>query len=107
MLFYFAIMNLLYISLAVFFLNIPFGYWRAHVKKLSTQWFLAVHIPVPFVIALRFLGHLGFQLYTYPALVGAFFLGQLTGGWLLKLMSARREVTSCLIMDLCRRGQTK
>ncbi|MCD6200353.1 MAG: hypothetical protein J7K46_00925 [Bacteroidales bacterium] len=100
-------MNLLYISLIVFFLNVPFGYWRAHVKKLSLQWFLAVHVPVPFVIALRFIGHLGFQLYTYPALVGAFFLGQFAGGWLLKKLTAQTKVSSCLVMDLYRWGWSK
>ncbi len=97
-------MNLFLISLAVFFLNLPFGYWRANVKKLSLQWFLAVHVPVPFVIALRFIGHLGFQLYTYPALVGAFFLGQYAGGWLLKKLTTRTKVSSCLVMDLYRWG---
>lgn len=95
-------MNLFLISLSVFLLNIPFGYWRTHVKKLSLQWFLAVHIPVPFVIALRFLGGLGFQLYTYPALVGAFFLGQYAGGLLLKKMARTVSVTSCLVMDIYR-----
>ena len=100
-------MTLFLISVVVFFLNLPFGYWRTHVKKLSLQWFLAVHVPVPFVIALRFIGHLGFQLYTYPALVGAFFLGQYAGGWLLKKLATRRAVSSCMIMDLYRIGCSK
>ncbi len=95
-------MNFFLISLVVFFLNIPFGYWRTNVKKFSLQWFLAVHIPVPFVIALRFIGHLGFQLYTYPALVGAFFLGQYGGGWLLKKLDRRVTISSCLVMDFYR-----
>ncbi|NOY38260.1 MAG: hypothetical protein GXO83_11895 [Chlorobi bacterium] len=93
---------MLIVTLAVYLLNIPFGYWRANVKKFSWQWILAVHIPVPFVIALRFIGHLGFQLYTYPALVGAFFLGQYTGSYLLKKMKKFCPATSCLIMDLYR-----
>ncbi|MCL4558978.1 MAG: hypothetical protein M1491_10240 [Deltaproteobacteria bacterium] len=68
------------VAVAVFALNIPFGYWRSKVKAFSRQWFLSVHIPVPFVIALRFLAGLGWRLVTFPVLVGAFFFGQLTGG---------------------------
>jgi len=71
--------NLALVTIAVFVLNIPFGYWRGRVRKFSLQWFLAVHLPVPGVIALRFLGGLGFQWFTYPFLVGAFFLGQFAG----------------------------
>ncbi len=71
--------NLAIITIIVFIINLPFGYWRGKVKKFSAQWFLAVHIPVPIVIALRFIGKLGFQWFTYPFLVGAFFLGQYVG----------------------------
>jgi hypothetical protein len=41
---------------------------------------LAVHTPVPFVIALRFLSGLGWHLHTFPVMVGAFFTGQFLGG---------------------------
>ncbi len=61
-------------------LNLPFGYWRSRVKRFSRQWFLAVHIPVPFVIALRILSGLGWHLITFPVMIGAFFSGQLLGG---------------------------
>ncbi|MEN8201837.1 MAG: hypothetical protein ABFS28_04515 [Bacteroidota bacterium] len=95
--------NLIVISLIVLVLNVPFGYWRANVKKLSLQWFLAIHIPVIFVIALRLGFHLGFGWYTYVALVTAFFLGQKLGSQMLKRI--RRicdHATSCLVMDLLR-----
>jgi len=59
--------------------NLPFGYWRASLKKLSFKWFLAIHLPIPFVVLFRFAFHLGFQLYTYPFLVAAFFFGQFVG----------------------------
>jgi hypothetical protein len=65
---------------AVLTLNLPFGYWRSNVKRFSKQWFLAVHIPIPFVIALRILSGLGWRLITFPVMVGAFFMGQLLGG---------------------------
>ncbi len=93
-------MNLLWAALAVFVLNVPFGYWREHVPKLSAQWFLAIHIPVPFVIAMRFLFRLGFQLYTYPAMVGAFFFGQWFGGWLYKRLAGKYLLSGNMLRDL-------
>lgn len=68
----------------VFIINIPFGYWRQGVKKFSLQWALAIHIPVPIVISLRYLFSLGFQLYTYPFMVLAFFSGQWIGAQIRK-----------------------
>lgn len=97
-------MNLLLVTLSVFVFNIPFGYWRANVKKFSLQWALAIHIPVPFIILLRIYSNIGFAFYTYPILVGAFFSGQFIG----KILSDKRKrinktsVTSCLVMDLFR-----
>ena len=70
------------VAAAVLLLNLPFGYWRAGVRKYSRPWFLAVHLPVPGVIALRLSFHLGWHPLTFVALVGAFFLGQLLGGLL-------------------------
>ena len=97
-------MDLWTVALVVFFLNIPFGYWRANVEKLSRQWILAIHIPVPFVIALRVFSGLGWAFYTFPVLVGAFFAGQLSGGLVLRWWKkwARAEVSSCLAMNLLR-----
>ncbi|MEN8155495.1 MAG: hypothetical protein ABFS10_00970 [Bacteroidota bacterium] len=73
-------MNLWIVALIVFLINLPFGYWRANTKRFSAQWFLAIHIPVPMVIALRIFSDIGFGFTTYPVLVGAFFLGQFSGG---------------------------
>jgi len=67
------------VAAAVFALNLPFGYWRSGVRKFSMQWICAIHLPVPGVIALRMLSGLGFQLLSFPVLVGAFFLGQFCG----------------------------
>ncbi|MBK7980449.1 MAG: hypothetical protein IPK06_10765 [Ignavibacteriae bacterium] len=72
-------MKITLVAIAVLLLNLPFGYWRSKVKKFSLQWFLAIHIPVPFVILLRIYSNIGFELYTYPVLVGSFFLGQFIG----------------------------
>jgi hypothetical protein len=82
-------MKLLVIAILVFLLNIPFGYWRARVRKFSLQWVLAIHLPVPLVIALRIFSGLGWQLISFPVLIGAFFLGQFCGGRLARLSRAR------------------
>jgi hypothetical protein len=81
---------LLLISALVFLINVPFGAWRAHVPARSRQWFLAVHLPVPLVIALRVFSGLGFQLASFPLIVVAFFLGQYVGGRLTQLSLKRR-----------------
>ena len=95
--------KLIIVALLVFILNIPFGYWRANVKRYSAQWFLAIHIPVPFIIAMRLLAGIGFAWYTYLFLVGAFFLGQKFGSVLMKWIHRRcKQESSCIVMDLYR-----
>ena len=71
---------LFYIVPAVFLLNLPFGFWREGVRKFSPAWFVAVHAPVPAVIALRILSGVGFQLVTVPIVVSAYIAGQFVGG---------------------------
>ncbi|MBW2095860.1 MAG: hypothetical protein JRI80_13325 [Deltaproteobacteria bacterium] len=75
-----SVHNLWAIAIAVFLLNLPFGFWRARTRKFSSSWFLAVHAPIPGVIALRIFSGLGWRFITFPVLVGAFFAGQLLGG---------------------------
>jgi len=97
---------LIVISSLVFLLNIPFGYWRANVKRFTTQWFLAIHIPVPFIVALRLLSGIGFSWYSYVFLVAGFFLGQKFGSTIMKWVhKGCHQESSCLVMDLyrCRR----
>ena len=80
-------MRLVILSVFVFLINLPFGWWRGRVTKFSLQWFLSIHLPVPLVIAVRVFGGLGFELKTYPALVGAYFVGQLLGSRLTRLLA--------------------
>ena len=68
------------VAAAVLLLNLPFGFWRAGTRRFSLPWVLAVHTPIPFVIALRLLSGLGWQLRTFPVMLGAFFTGQFLGG---------------------------
>lgn len=93
-------LNLIVLSFLILILVIPFGYWRANVKRFSFQWFLSVHIPVPIIIALRIFAEIGFAWHTYLFLVTAFFIGQQTGGLIHKYLEKIEEVSSCLVMDL-------
>jgi hypothetical protein len=91
------------IAIIVLVINIPFGYWRANVKTFSLQWFLAIHIPVLLVIALRFISGIGFAWYTYLFLVAGFFIGQQMGSVIIKGIGKHyNHVSSCLVMDLYR-----
>ena len=72
----------------VFVLNLPFGFWRAGTRRLSLPWFLAIHLPVPLVVAVRYLSGLSWKPVTFPVLIGAFFAGQLAGG---RIRALRRE----------------
>lgn len=87
-------MNLLIIAVIVFLLNIPFGFWRAHVRKFSLQWILAIHLPVPIVVALRIYSGLGYDWHTFPPLIGAFFLGQFCGAKIGEYFKKRRQLNA-------------
>lgn len=62
----------------VFLLNLPFGYMRSKAVPFSARWLLAIHIPIPFIIALRIFS--GFDWKVVPLLVLADVAGQLAGG---------------------------
>ncbi len=100
-------MNIVTVAILVFLLNIPFGYWRANVRKFSVPWFFSVHVPVPFVIALRLLSGMGFQLITFPIMLLAYFGGQFAGSRIyhMRKNKAGSQVSSCLVWDLVGPGQ--
>jgi hypothetical protein len=81
-------------ALAVLLLNVPFGVWRSRVRRFSLAWFLSIHLPVPFVIALRYLSGLGYAWHTFPVLIGAFFLGQFIGSRAGRRWAARRATST-------------
>jgi hypothetical protein len=80
-------MRLAIVAVLVFLLNIPFGYWRSGVRKFSWRWILAIHAPVPAVVALRMASGIGFQPISFPVLIAAFFLGQRFGGTVVRRRS--------------------
>jgi len=79
-------MSIEFVALIVFLINLPCGFFRARSEKLSKFWFFWVHVPIPFVIALRIASGLGFKLYTFPIVISAYFLGQFTGGMFYRLL---------------------
>ena len=72
----------------VFLLNLPFGYWREGLRKLSAAWFVAIHAPVPLVVALRWGLGLPFSWRSLPFFVAAYFTGQWAGARLRRRRSA-------------------
>jgi len=104
-----TIKNYMILLLAAFIdllFNISFGYWRANTKKFSVQWFLSIHMPIPFIIILRIYSGIGFEFITYPIMVSAFLIGQHLG---YKLFNWRKEreltpLSSCLLMDILKIG---
>jgi hypothetical protein len=90
----------LFVMIIVFALNLPFGYWRANVKKFSLAWFISVHVPVPVIIFLRIYFGLGWHISTFPLLVGAYFCGQLLGARLHYLLSKTMHVSNILFYDI-------
>ncbi len=70
------------LMLVVFIINLPFGYMRSKAAKFSSQWMMAIHIPVPFVFLLRIFSGLNWTV--IPLLVLSDVAGQLAGGKLRK-----------------------
>lgn len=62
-----------------FLLNLPFGWWREGSRKFSVAWFLAIHLPVPFIILVRQAFGVRLVWTTVPFLLLAYFLGQFAG----------------------------
>jgi hypothetical protein len=81
-------MGLWTVALLVFLLNLPFGYWRASVRRKSGRWFLAVYLPAAFAIMLGIYSGRGFGL-TSLTVVVAFLLGQFVGGKLRNIIQGR------------------
>ncbi len=91
------------ISLFTTVINLPFGYWRANVAKFSKAWFLAVHLPVPFVVAARMGFRVSFRF--IPIFLLSYFLGQWLGARWSRAMSRRGlSPSSCLFVDLMKKS---
>ncbi|MFQ5354054.1 MAG: hypothetical protein ACE5DR_03815 [Thermodesulfobacteriota bacterium] len=73
----YTISLLILITIFAFVLNLPFGYLRGKSRKFSFQWFLYIHLPIPFVIVFRLLA--GFSMKIVPIVLAASILGQVVG----------------------------
>ena len=81
--------TLLAVASGVLIVNLPFGFWRAGLRKFSVPWFAAINLPILLVVGMRLLSGLGWRLATFPVLLGAYFAGQYFGGVLRR--RARRD----------------
>ncbi len=71
-------MKLILVLVFTVLINLPFGYWREGLRKFSLPWWLAIHLPIPLVIALRI--GLNIPYATVPLVIGAAVIGQWQGG---------------------------
>ena len=97
-------MNIIFLTLFAFIINIPFGYWRANVRRFSLQFLLAIHIPVALIILFRFAAETGFEIVTLLFTVPSFIIGQYAGSriYLFRKLRELVPLTSCLVMDMVR-----
>lgn len=72
-------MELAALVTGIFLINLPFGYWRAGVRKFSPAWFVAVHAAVPLIVLMRMGLGVEWRLATLPVFVVAYFAGQAAG----------------------------
>lgn len=77
-------MKIVYLFIFTLLINLPFGYWRAGVRKLGCQWILAIHVPVLLIVLFRFVADVPFMWEWLPVSFVVFFAGQWLGGQLRK-----------------------
>jgi hypothetical protein len=65
-----------------FLLNVSLGMWREPMRRFSPQWFLAIHLSVPVIVALRLVTGLPWMV--APALLALAVGGQLVGSRLMR-----------------------
>ncbi len=69
--------------------NLPLGFWRATTRKFSWQWFAAVHLSVPFIIAMRLFLHV--PIVYIPLTLGLAVAGQIVGSRIYRQVRRWRE----------------
>lgn len=91
------------ISIYTFFLCIPFGYWRTTTHRFSVAWFVAVHLPVLFIVPVRtWCFHL--SPWWLFLLIPLFLVGHRAGATLRArwVRRAYPNLSACLVVDLYR-----
>jgi hypothetical protein len=82
-------MGLWTVALLVLVISLPFGYWRASVKRLSRRWLLAAILPAAVAAALVIISGRGFRLTGFLGVVVAYCLGQFVGGKVRHIIQGR------------------
>lgn len=85
--------------LATAALNLPFGAYRMTARKFSLKWFLAIHLPIPFIFLLR--TAIGYSPWFIPWLVIGAGSGQIIGGRVFSWYRRRRMDTATPIETGC------
>ncbi|MCU0634303.1 MAG: hypothetical protein MUE41_05480 [Gemmatimonadaceae bacterium] len=75
------------VALLILAINLPFGVWRAGLRKMSVPWFVAVHVPVLLAMGARWVLGVPFRWGAVPFYVVAFIAGQWAG---MRIARARR-----------------
>jgi hypothetical protein len=83
--------RILITCIATIIINLPFGYWRGGMRKLSFLWFVAIHAPVPLVIVIRKFHKLELSWELAPFLLGSYFIGQFVGRKIYQLKPYRKS----------------
>jgi hypothetical protein len=83
-----AALDIVILALLTVAITVPFGAYRSTVRRLSAQWFLAIHLPVPLILLLRLAS--GHTSRIIPLLVVAAVVGQLLGSWAYTRLRAAR-----------------
>jgi hypothetical protein len=73
------LMLIIMISILIFLINIPFGFWRSYQSRFSLKWLIAIHAPVIISIVIRMITGVQFKLMNLLIFIPVFFIGQLTG----------------------------
>lgn len=92
--------RIFYTCIATVIVNLPFGYLRGGLPKLSVCWFIAIHAPVPLVILIRDFHKLDLSWSLAPFLLGSYFIGQYLGKKLWNIIPYRKKKYSCAFKKL-------
>jgi hypothetical protein len=90
-------------AISIFIVNLPFGYWRNSVARFGYKWFLSIHLPVLYVIAVRYIwGAEGYV--SYLLFVPAYFIGQYAGKYLSSALTDKLPSgnSGCIFLDISR-----
>ena len=86
-------MDSLLVATLIFLINIFFGYWRLNTTRLSTQWLMAIHIPIALAIGVGLL-LLEWNWALTPIFIAAFIAGQYEGSTLKSYLAKARANTA-------------